>query len=179
MQSDRDVMRYTVLALSLSFSLAGCVIEEDSGVGDPISADETAPLARKATITCDFGSDAVEPEFVFGKMSFAVDLDAKKVPVECVGGDCILDGDEQEMTLLTKTRWENNKALGFGGADAESNVRQLIIDGSTGDDLELTIYISYFPEQIDGEDAQALLIINDGQFINGTSLVSSCTSVVK
>lgn len=171
--------RFTILTLSLSFSLAGCLTEQDSGVGDPISADETAPLSRKATITCDFGSDAVEPEFVFGKMSFAIDLDAKKVPVKCVGDDCILDGPEQEMTLLTKTRWENNKALGFAkGEDADSNVRQLIIDGSTGDDLELTIYISYFPVRIDDEDAEALLIINDGQFINGTSLVSSCTSVI-
>jgi hypothetical protein len=157
------------------------VCRREDGTFAPASCcGDVAAAGRTATIACDFGKEATEG-FAIGALTFAVDLDDSVVKTRCPSSTtCILDGTAQELELVAQTAWDPDQPAGFPRAAEEGNVRQLIISGSNGDDIELTAYVSVFPERIDEEDAEAVLIINDGQFINGVSGVArGCTVKVE
>ncbi len=163
-----------VFALAVGAGCSNSGSAREAG-GKADEAHGPSDLVQGAVITCDFGSDPDFPDFTFGTLEFQVDLRSHDVITRCPKNDdvdCVLDGDEAEMKLFGHSRWDEGEAAGFSKSDkSETNVSQLVITGGNGDDLELTFYISVFPERIDDEDAQAVMIINDGQFINGLSKV--------
>jgi hypothetical protein len=175
----------TAAALAISLLVAASCSGQGGGAppggggkADDLGAADAQPPpagAREALVTCDFGSEIHTSEFILGTLEFHVDLDSKDVHTTCPKDaevNCVLDGPEQDLTLMAVDTWDD-QAPHFSADPATSNVRRIIITGGNGDDIELTVYVSYDPS-----DAGAVMVTNDGQFVTGVSDIATCTSVV-
>jgi len=177
-------MRGFALGLVL---LIGCA--ETSTGADVVDgkADDSATSGRgsTATVTCDFGFEPGSPQWNLGALSFRIKLGTKSVATTCVAGkECMLDGNSQTFSLVGLTRWDTTKAARFSKNNNDNNVAKIFLTGSTGDDLEPSVFITYMGTEdtlADGSDldAYAVLIVNDGQYINGLSKAVGCTSTVQ